>query len=150
MKFSIGYLPLLLALFENNANAFAPTGMTAASRQSTARGMQSLQDVMSTFSIADLDAAGLPVSDVAAAAPAAAAAAEEVAKSDNGWFGFLTGPTEGFLQLIHSGLSAAGLDSNSWGVSIIVLTLTIKLLTFPLTKTQLESTQKMQVRWCYL
>ena len=74
MKFSIGYLPLLLALFENNANAFAPTGMTAASRQSTARGMQSLQDVMSTFSIADLDAAGLPVSDVAAAAPAAAAA----------------------------------------------------------------------------
>ena len=152
MKFSIGYLPLLLALFENNANAFAPTGMTSASRQSTARALspmnhiQSLQDAMPTFSLADLDAAGLPVSDVAAAAPAAAAAVEEVAKKDNGWFGFLTGPTEGFLQLIHSGLTAVGLDSNAWGISIIVLTLTIKLLTFPLTKTQLESTQRMQVR----
>lgn len=150
MKFSIGYLPLLLALFENNANAFAPTGMTSASRQSTARALspmdhiQSLQDAMPTFSIADLDAAGLPVSEVAAAAPAAAAAVEEVAKKDNGWFGFLTGPTEGFLQLIHSGLAGAGLDSNAWGISIIVLTLTIKLLTFPLTKTQLESTQRMQ------
>jgi YidC/Oxa1 family membrane protein insertase len=47
--------------------------------------------------------------------------------------------------LIHSGFNAAGLNSNSWGVSIIALTLTIKLLTFPLTKAQLESTQKMQV-----
>jgi len=160
MKFSIGYLPLLLALFENNANAFAPSGMTAASRQSTARALspidpsnlqdlpnhiQSIKDVMSTFSIADLDAAGLPITgDMAAAAPAAAAVAEEATKSSNGWFGFLTGPTEGFLQLIHTGLVAAGLDSNAWGISIIILTLTIKLLTYPLTKTQLESTQKMQ------
>uniref|UniRef100_A0A7S0T8H6 Membrane insertase YidC/Oxa/ALB C-terminal domain-containing protein n=1 Tax=Pseudo-nitzschia delicatissima TaxID=44447 RepID=A0A7S0T8H6_9STRA len=152
MKFSIGVLPLLLA----SVNAFAPTGMSP--RQSTARAVidpsnlhdlphhiQSFQDVMSSFSIADLDSAGLPVSDIAAAAPQIAAdVAEEVSKPDNGWFGFLTGPTMAFLNLIHTAFVAVGLDSNSWGVSIIALTLSIKLLTFPLTKSQLESTQKMQ------
>jgi len=146
MKFCLSFLALLLV----NANAFAPVGISPASRQSTARAfspmdpsnlheiphhIQSLQDVMSTFSIADLDV------DAAAAAQTAG----EVAKTDNGWFGFLTGPTRGFLQLIHTGLNAVGLDSNSWGISIIVLTVTVKLLTFPLTKTQLESTQKMQL-----
>merc|ERR1712238_638876 len=45
---------------------------------------------------------------------------------------------------IHTGLMSVGVDSNSWGVSIIVLTLSIKLLTFPLTKAQLGCTQKMQ------
>lgn len=101
---------------------------------------------MSTFSIADLDAAGLPITgDVVPAVTAAADVAGEVAKTDNGWFGFLTGPTMAFLELIHTGLVGVGLDSNSWGISIIVLTLTIKLLTFPLTKTQLESTQRMQL-----
>jgi YidC/Oxa1 family membrane protein insertase len=154
MKFCIGILSLLVAA---NVDAFAPSGMSA--RQSTARAfspmdpsnlhelphhIQSLQDVMSTFSIADLDAAAIPAGDMAAAGDVA-----EAAKSSNGWFGFLTGPTMAFLELIHSGFNAVGLDSNSWGVSIIALTLTIKLLTFPLTKAQLESTQKMQVR-CWL
>jgi len=141
-------MPLLLALSEINVNAFAPVGLSTTSRPSTAHEfspidtlslqelphhIQSLQDVMSTFSIADLDAAAIPAGDVA-----------EVAKSSNGWFGFLTEPTMRFLELIHSGLNSVGLDSNSWGVSIIALTLSIKLLTFPLTKAQLESTQKMQ------
>jgi YidC/Oxa1 family membrane protein insertase len=145
MKFCVSLLALLLV----NANAFAPVGISPASRQSTARAfspidpsnlheiphhIQSLQDVMSTFSIADLDVDAAPQ------------IAGEVAKTDNGWFGFLTGPTKGFLQLIHSGLVSVGLDSNSWGISIILLTVTVKLLTYPLTKTQLESTQKMQVR----
>jgi len=148
MKFFIGVLPLLLAFCEIHVNAFAPVGMSAVNRQSTVRAfspmdpsnlqeishhIQSLQDAMSTFSIADLDAAAIPVEEVA-----------EAAKSSNGWFGFLTEPTMAFLRLIHDAINAVGLDSNSWGVSIIVLTLTIKLLTFPLTKTQLESTQKMQ------
>eukprot|EP00531_Pseudo-nitzschia_arenysensis_P012394 CAMPEP_0116137438 /NCGR_PEP_ID=MMETSP0329-20121206/12248_1 /TAXON_ID=697910 /ORGANISM="Pseudo-nitzschia arenysensis, Strain B593" /LENGTH=400 /DNA_ID=CAMNT_0003632353 /DNA_START=255 /DNA_END=1457 /DNA_ORIENTATION=+ len=129
-----------------------------AGRQSSARSLidpsnlqelpnhiQSLQDVMSTFSVADLDAAGLPMTgDFAATAAAAAPVAEEVAKADNGWFGFLTGPIMAFLELIHSGAVAVGIDSNAWGLSIIALTLTIKLLTYPITKQQLESTQKMQ------
>ena len=161
MKFSFGFLPLLLALCENNVSAFAPTSM--AGRQSSARSLidpsnlqelpnhiQSLQDVMSTFSVADLDAAGLPMTgDFAATAAAAAPVAEEVAKADNGWFGFLTGPIMAFLELIHSGAVAVGIDSNAWGLSIIALTLTIKLLTYPITKQQLESTQKMQVRLYY-
>lgn len=148
MKFHIELLPLLLVLYDVNVNAFVPIGLGTISRQSTARSfspidlsdlqelthhIQPLQDVVSTFSIADLDAGAIPAGDVA-----------EAAKSNNGWFGFMTGPTMAFLQLIHAGLVAVGLDSNSWGISIIFLTLTIKLLTFPLTKSQLESTQKMQ------
>lgn len=66
------------------------------------------------------------------------------APPDYGWFGFLTVPIEGLFQLIHSGIAATG-TANAWGVSIIVLTLLIKVVTFPLTKTQLESTNKMQV-----
>lgn len=146
MRISTQTLPLLLALCKSNVDAFSPTGMISVARQSSALSfspidnlheiphqIQSFQDVMSTFSIADMDAAAIPAGEVA-----------EAAKSNNGWFGFLTGPTMGFLQLIHTGLSSAGLDNNTWGISIIVLTLTIKLGTYPLTKTQLESTQKMQ------
>jgi len=158
MNITIGFLPLLLALCQINVNAFAPVGLSTASRQSTARAfspmdpsnlqelphhIQSLKDVMSTFSIADLDVGAIPTGDLAAPVAAVGDVATEAAKSDNGWFGFLTGPIEGFLQLIHTGISAGGVD-NSWGISIIILTLTIKLLTFPLTKSQLESTQKMQ------
>lgn len=79
------------------------------------------------------------------AAPGAAAdAVAEVAKDDNGWFGFLTLPIEGLLKLIHAGFASAGLQE-AWGLSIIAMTLLIKILTFPLTKGQLESTNKMQV-----
>lgn len=77
-------------------------------------------------------------------ADAATEVVEETAKNDNGWFGFLTGPIEGLLRIIHSGLNLAGLEANSWGISIIALTALIKLLTFPLTKQQLESTTKLQ------
>lgn len=147
MKTSVGTLPLLLTLCVTSADAFAPTTKKNF-REATLRPfspidpsnlhelphqIHSFQDVMSSFSIADIDAAAIPAGEVT-----------QAAKSDNGWFGFLTGPTVGFLQLIHAGLNAVGLKSNSWGISIIVLTLTIKLLTYPLTKTQLESTQKMQ------
>jgi len=144
MKTFTRALPFLLALCATSLNAFTP-GTKSTFRQSTARSLSpidpsnlhelphqihSFQDVMSTFSIADMDTAAI--------------AAPDVANTDNGWFGFLTGPTVGFLQLIHAGLSAVGIKNDSWGISIIVLTLTIKLATFPLTKTQLESTQKMQ------
>jgi len=75
----------------------------------------------------------------------AVAAVTEAATDDNGWFGFLTGPIEGLLKLIHAIFVGIGLDANAWGISIIVLTLLIKVVTYPLTKSQLESTQKMQV-----
>jgi len=66
------------------------------------------------------------------------------AASSNGWFGFLTGPIEFLLQVIHQGFVTVGLDANSWGLSIAAMTILIKLLTYPLTKQQLESTSKMQ------
>ncbi|KAL7521640.1 hypothetical protein ACHAWX_006313 [Stephanocyclus meneghinianus] len=74
----------------------------------------------------------------------AATDAVVAADADNGWFGFLTGPIEGLLKLIHVGLTSMGLSADAWGVSIIVMTIVIKVLTFPLTKSQLESTNKMQ------
>ncbi|GKY95615.1 hypothetical protein MPSEU_000522800 [Mayamaea pseudoterrestris] len=94
---------------------------------------ESFYNAIGSISLADaVDAA-------ADAVPAAAAATD-----GNGWFGFLTGPTETLLQGIHSVLVGVGVSGNAWGVSIIILTLFIKALTFPLTKTQLESTNKMQ------
>jgi membrane protein insertase Oxa1/YidC/SpoIIIJ len=73
--------------------------------------------------------------------------AEIVPKAaNNGWFGFLTVPIELLLQGIHAILVTLGAQQNSWGLSILGLTLLIKILTYPLTKSQLESTNKMQVR----
>jgi len=98
--------------------------------------------------ISDLDvdavnsAATIPL-DAAPGAATNAAAAVATSNDDNGWFGFLTVPIEGLLKLIHGGLSAAGVDE-AWGLSIIVMTVLIKVLTFPLTKNQLASTNKMQ------
>lgn len=114
----------------------------------------SLHDAFASSSnfLADLDVAAFTTgADSAGLSTDPAGAVADVAEGttkavDNGWFGFLTGPTMGFLQLIHTGLVAVGLSKDAWGISIIVLTLTVKLLTYPLTKTQLESTNKMQVR----
>lgn len=78
------------------------------------------------------------------AAPAAADAADAVAKTDNGWFGFLAVPIEYLLGVIHSLLNMVGFTENTWGVSIIFMTVVIKILTYPLTRSQLESTAKMQ------
>jgi YidC/Oxa1 family membrane protein insertase len=91
-----------------------------------------VQDAFTSFSLAD------------AMEATADAATEAAASDDGGWFGFLTLPIEGLLQIIHSALVMVGVSSNAWGVSIVVLTILIKVLTFPLTKTQLESTNKMQ------
>ena len=96
--------------------------------------MGSLQDAFGSLNLADaMDAVADTASDIV----------QEPAAADNGWFGFLTVPIRGFLQIIHTVLAATGMG-NAWGVSIIVLTILIKVFTFPLTKTQLESTNKMQ------
>lgn len=165
MKFFVGYMPLLLAVLEVNVDAFAPTKLAGmqTSSSTTARAFspmdpsslqelphhaRSLSDFISTFSVADADAIATQATQIAATVDPTGAVGEvaaEVAKSNNGWFGFLTGPTMAFLEMIHNGLVSVGVNSNSWGISIIALTMAIKLLTFPLTKAQLESTQKMQV-----
>jgi YidC/Oxa1 family membrane protein insertase len=102
--------------------------------------VHSMQEAFSSMSLSDA-AALMDASDVASATGDVA----EAAASDNGWFGILTGPIITVLQTFHSALVGAGIKENTWGISIIGITLFIKLLTFPLTKTQLESTNKMQV-----
>ena len=82
------------------------------------------------------------MADVAANGGADAAAA---AATDNGWFGVFAGPIEFLLQAIHKMLVTVGMPANAWGVSIVFMTVIIKILTYPLTKAQLESTSKMQV-----
>ena len=119
--------------------AFAPLSTTTGVRSlalqpvnNLPQHISDLQDAFTSFSLAD-------------AVEAAGDAAEVATKaSGNGWFGFLTGPIEGLLEVIHNVAVAVGLESNAWGLSIILLTLIIKAATFPLTKSQLESTTKMQ------
>ncbi|KAG7361202.1 membrane protein insertase, YidC/Oxa1 family protein [Nitzschia inconspicua] len=140
MKLTCGISFSLLLVLESQryyAEAFAPSSGHAR-RSSTARAfsptmdpshlpdlpnhIQSLQDAFSSISLADLDVDALTSGAASAAADAvqavdpSGAVAEEAAKSGNGWFGFLTGPTMMVLQV----------------------------LTYPLTKAQLESTNKMQ------
>ncbi len=147
----------------NEASAFAPTAFTRSTKtSSTTRNaivdpsvfhdmpqhMDTLSNIFSSINLADADlsaAADTVSSASAAAAPAVAEVAQEAATVDNGWFGFLAGPIEFTLELLHGGLNAAGLSANSWGVSILMMTTLIKILTYPLTAQQLESTAKMQV-----
>lgn len=118
--------PIVGAKITSTARSF---GVDPSHFETAQQHFGAIGDLLSTFSIAD---AAADVVD----------AAEEVGK-DNGWFGFLTAPIAALLVGIHSVVAATG-TANSWGVSIIALTLLIKVVTFPLTKSQLESTNKMQ------
>ncbi|KAL7549094.1 hypothetical protein ACHAWF_012367 [Thalassiosira exigua] len=151
---------LLLALSAPIAAAFAPptsfrrhpTGLSAADPSSLhdlPQHVGALHHVLSSLTLADLDAdavssLAVPPLDAAPAVDAAAAADAAAAQQGNGWFGFLTLPIESLLQFIHGSLATVGMSGNAWGVSIIAMTVVIKALTFPLTKSQLESTNKMQ------
>ncbi|CAB9510963.1 Membrane protein insertase YidC [Seminavis robusta] len=141
------------------ASAFVPHSIRSASSTTTPRfGVvdpslfhdlpHQVQHAFTLLADADLDsltdAATAAVAPASDAVTAAADVAGEVAKKDSGWFGFLTEPISMLLQGIHSVLNVGGMNTNSWGVSIVALTVLIKVVTFPLTKTQLESTNKMQ------
>jgi YidC/Oxa1 family membrane protein insertase len=155
MKLTIALLSIA------SVSAFAPSARLGATRLTFARSFgvdpshfhdlpQHFEGIQNAFSSMTLSDAMDGVAD-AVPFPSGDAVVEAAASdSGNGWFGFLTGPIQSLLYLIHSAFNAVGMDSNSWGVSIVVLTVLIKLLTFPLTKTQLESTNKMQVRYLTL
>jgi len=84
------------------------------------------------------DAAADP-EQIAAAASAAADAA-----ADPGWFDLVVvKPFEAGIMGLHGALQSAGV-TEAYGPAIILFTVGLKALTFPLTKTQLESTTKMQ------
>ena len=119
------------------------------SMQDLPQHVDTLHQFFSSLTLADMDVDAM--SSALDAAPitsggdtAAVDAAADAANNNGGWFGFLTLPIESLLQILHGGLKSVGVP-NAWGTSIIVMTLVIKALTFPLTKGQLESTNKMQV-----
>ncbi len=59
----------------------------------------------------------------------------------------LATPVALVLRGIHSGLTAIGLDSGSgwaWGLSIVFLTITVRILLFPLFVKQIKSQRRMQ------
>lgn len=152
-------IPALLLILSGAAHAFAPlrgrfgTHVVGATSRTTARSfgldpssfqdlsqhVNSFHDAFTSLTLSDVDPSAI------IDATAAPAATDAAAASSGGWFGFLTGPIEGLLVLIHSSMVAMGVSSNAWGISIIILTILVKAVTFPLTKTQLESTNKMQV-----
>ncbi len=62
-------------------------------------------------------------------------------------FDFLAGPVGLVLRTIHSLLTSAGLPSGSglaWGLSIVLLTMTVRSLLFPLFVKQIKSQRRMQ------
>jgi len=160
MKFAMKTIALV-ALSATSTYAFSPARASFGTRTiTTAKSMavdpsmfhdlpHHVDSLMGAFSSTSMTLSDDVTAVAAVAGDAAAAVAGDatdavVAASGNGWFGFLEGPIEGLLEGIHSGLNSVGLTSNTWGISIILMTFLIKLATFPLTKTQLESTNKMQ------
>ncbi|KAK3033949.1 hypothetical protein RJ639_034113 [Escallonia herrerae] len=81
---------------------------------------------------------------VVAADPAAGgAAADATVQKSGGWFGFISDAMEVVLKVLKDGLSAVHVPY-SYGFAIILLTVLVKVVTFPLTKQQVESTLAMQ------
>lgn len=82
--------------------------------------------------------------EAAQAADAATQAATEVVQPRGGGpFDFLAGSFESLLKMIDGGLEAAHVPY-SYGFAIIILTVLVKVATFPLTKKQVESTMAVQ------
>lgn len=73
----------------------------------------------------------------------AAAAAADVPQKSGGFMSVFSDSFETFLKVIDSVLDGAGVPY-SYGFSIIVLTLLVKLGTYPLSAKQVESTLRMQ------
>lgn len=71
------------------------------------------------------------------------AAGTAPAQKGGGWFGFVADGLEGFLKVLKDGLTAVHVPY-AYGFAIIMLTVLVKLATFPLTQKQVESTLAMQ------
>ena len=126
----------LLALLEGAA-AFTSHGFAATARVSRSVSRGRAAPRMAAMEV-------LPHLDVMFAA--AQGLAEEVAKEagkGGGPLSPLISATEFSITSIHDLLKSAGVE-NPYGYSIILFTLGIKALTFPLNAKQLESTTKMQ------
>ncbi|GLU11635.1 hypothetical protein SLE2022_283680 [Rubroshorea leprosula] len=81
---------------------------------------------------------------LADAAVAVDSAANDAAPQKNGgWFGFISDSMEFVLKVLKGGLEALHIPY-AYGFAIILLTVIVKVVTFPLTKQQVESTLAMQ------
>ncbi|XP_059430597.1 inner membrane protein PPF-1, chloroplastic-like [Corylus avellana] len=83
------------------------------------------------------------LADAAVAADPAASSADAVVQKNNGWFGFISDAMEVVLKVLKDGLAAVHVPY-AYGFAIILLTVIVKIATFPLTKQQVESTLAMQ------
>ena len=59
-----------------------------------------------------------------------------------GWFGFVSRPLSRLMNWIHSWVSVVSPDWG-WGWSIIILTLIVRLILWPLTSIQIKTSQRM-------
>ncbi|XP_022752749.1 inner membrane protein PPF-1, chloroplastic-like [Durio zibethinus] len=80
---------------------------------------------------------------VADPATAAAGSTDAFAQKNGGWFGFISESMEFVLKVLKDGLSVLRVPY-AYGFAIILLTIIVKIATFPLTKQQVESTLAMQ------
>ncbi|GLT65086.1 hypothetical protein SLA2020_375380 [Shorea laevis] len=71
------------------------------------------------------------------------AANDAAAQKNGGWFGFISDSMEFVLKVLKGGLAALHVPY-AYGFAIILLTVIVKVVTFPLTKQQVESTLAMQ------
>ncbi|XP_010685796.2 inner membrane protein PPF-1, chloroplastic [Beta vulgaris subsp. vulgaris] len=78
-----------------------------------------------------------------AAVSASPDASGATVQKSGGWFGFISDAMEVVLKVMKDGLSALHVPY-SYGFAIILLTVLVKVATFPLTKQQVESTLAMQ------
>ncbi|KAK9170511.1 hypothetical protein Syun_002651 [Stephania yunnanensis] len=70
-------------------------------------------------------------------------AAGAAVQKNGGWFGFISEGMEVVLKVLKDGLTAVHVPY-AYGFAIILLTVIVKVATFPLTKKQVESTLAMQ------
>ncbi|PKA56403.1 Inner membrane protein ALBINO3, chloroplastic [Apostasia shenzhenica] len=74
---------------------------------------------------------------------ASSSGAADAAQKNGGWFGFVSDAMEVVLKVLKDGLAAVHVPY-AYGFAIILLTIFVKIATFPLTKKQVESTLAMQ------
>ncbi|KAM7496566.1 hypothetical protein LguiA_020980 [Lonicera macranthoides] len=76
-------------------------------------------------------------------AGAASGSADSTVQKSGGWFGFISDAMEVVLKVLKDGLSTVHVPY-AYGFAIILLTVIVKAITYPLTKQQVESTLAMQ------
>ncbi|CAM9224801.1 unnamed protein product [Chrysoparadoxa australica] len=141
------FVPLTTGLVSSTFTPLGPGGSCRPSAYprgvATAGGAAGLT-AMADGSLADAALLHQLFSGLADAADAVGQVTQEAAKSDDGGvFGGLVSVTESAITNIHLVLNGMGVES-SYGFAIIIFTLFIKGITFPLTAQQLTSTSKMQ------